>query len=137
MKDAGKKGFTIVELMMGMVASTIIAIAVGSMLYYGWLGWRQSMDAASMQRNAMLAMKTVENRIRNAKAADISGTGSKSSFVGDTDYLASEIAPDANISLKSFNVSSNTYGGIEIAFTLATSSEDYQKTYNMTVYPRN
>ena len=69
MKALHKKrmfGFTIIELMVSMLAFAILALATGSMLYFGWMGWKRNTESVSLQRDAMVAMRIVEHRLRNA-----------------------------------------------------------------------
>jgi Tfp pilus assembly protein PilW len=139
MKQTAKKGFTIIELMMGMVASTIVAIAVGAMLYYGWSAWRKNMEASAMQRDAMIAMKIMENRIRNSALDEIGWNASQITFANFQNFTSSEIAPDPGVKIKSgsFSVDTNAYGGVQVSFALVTASGADEKTYDMTIYPRN
>ena len=67
-----KAGFSIVELMMGILASSIMALAVGSILYYAWLGWAQNSAAAEMQRDASISMRFIAREIHRSAIDDIS-----------------------------------------------------------------
>ena len=66
-----KLGFTLVELMMAMLAFSILSLAVGSMLVYGWQGWKRNNDLVAMQRDASLAMMMISKEIRNAQYDEI------------------------------------------------------------------
>lgn len=142
--NARKKsdGFTIIELMVSMIAFSILALAVGSMLYYGWLGWRRNTDYVAMQRDAMIAMRVVEHRIRNASLdatspLAVSWSASQLTFASEDDFSSSEVALNSWVVLDSFNIQPDGVGGIDIGFVLSTASGKDGNSYEMTVYPRN
>jgi Tfp pilus assembly protein PilW len=131
-------GFTIIELLMGVLASAIIALAAGSLLYFTWVGWRNARESVALHRDASVAMRIIEHRIRNAGSGEVGGLGSGTiTFASEQDYESGDIAPDNNIELQSFNVRSNDYGGVVVAFELETSRGADNGHYEMTIYPRN
>ena len=137
-------GFTVIELMVSMVAFSVLAIAVGSMLYYGWLGWRRNTDSVAFQRDAMVAMRVVEHRIRNASLKPlsplaVSWSPSQLTFASDDNYSSSDLAFDGGVVLVpgSFSVQSNSVGGIAVGFALRNASDTDENSYEMTIYPRN
>ena len=131
-------GFTIIELMVGMVASSIVALAAGSILYFTWIGWRDAGESVALQRDALVAVRTLEHIIRNASLAQIGGWASDNiTFTADTDYDSGDMAADSAVTLQSFSVVSNDYGGVVISLELETSRREESKTYNLTIYPRN
>jgi len=69
-------GFTIVELLAGMVAASVLAIAVGSVLFYAYRGWTVSSESVDMQRDGTIAMLTLSKRIRAAVPSGVSVSGS-------------------------------------------------------------
>lgn len=136
------EGFTIIELMVSMIAFSILALAVGSMLYFGWLGWRRNTDSVAMQRDAMIAMRIVEHRIRNASLTvssplEMSWSASQLTFASEDNFSSSEVALDAWVVLDSFNVQQDGVGGVVVEFALSTASGIDGNSYEMTVYPRN
>lgn len=70
------KGFTIVELMVAALISSIMAITVGSMLYYSYLAWSRNRDTVEMQRDATISMDMIARAIRPAYGADVQASGS-------------------------------------------------------------
>ncbi|RLA59006.1 MAG: hypothetical protein DRR04_09615 [Gammaproteobacteria bacterium] len=144
-------GFTIVELMVGMVAFSIMVLAVGSMLVFGWLGWRDTKESVGMQRDAVITMNMIAREIRNSNIDQISGDGNGIYFeaspaVGrnsDVAFLASDIAFGSGVVLNSWNTpvfdTSSIAGatGVVVRFSLATSRGTDANNYQMTVYPRN
>ena len=144
--NARKKseGFTIIELMVSMIAFSILALAVGSMLYYGWLGWRRNTDSVAMQRDAVVALRIVEHRIRNASLDGSSPlamgwSAAQLTFASDDNFSSSEVTLDAGVVLVpgSFNIQPDGVGGIDVEFVLNTTSGADGNSYEMTVYPRN
>ena len=138
MKFKRTAGFTIIELMVGMLGMAMISLAVGSMLVYGWMGWRRNMESIAMQRNAMVAMHMLEQRIRNATMDEIGGFGTQTLvFDNDPDFSASEFSEGSFVKVDAFNAAINDLGGVEVAFTLSTVSGMDENDYSITVYPRN
>lgn len=137
--DKKKSGFTLVELMVASVAVAILALTVGSMLYYGWLGWRRYSESVAMQRNAMVAMRVIEHRIRNANLDEISWNASTVAFASDDNFSTAEINPAADVLLVpgTFSVASNGLGGVDVFFNLRGASGGDENRYEMTIYPRN
>lgn len=138
------KGFTIVELMMAMLAMAILSLAVGSMLVYGWMGWRRNTESVGMQRDAVLAMNVVAREIRNSNISEISADAAGIYFDAGvvrpsaTSFLASEIAYTRGININNFNVNMNVAdNAVTVAFTLFTASGTDQNDYAMTIKPRN
>jgi prepilin-type N-terminal cleavage/methylation domain-containing protein len=138
------EGFTVIELMVSMIAFSVLAIAVGSMLYYGWLGWRRSTDSVAFQRDAMIAMRVVEHRIRSASLDSLSSravswNSSQLTFASDADFSSSDLAFDSGVVFVpgSFNIQSNEIGGVSVEFALRNASATDEASYEMTIYPRN
>lgn len=142
MKATTKKkaaGFTIVELMVGILSLAIISLAVGAMLIFAWQGWVRENQSVRMQRNAMIAMRIIEKGIRNADLAEVAWDADGMTFVnaGDTDFSTTELTDGALVIIDSLNISTNSGGGIDIAFTLSTASGTDDSVYQATLYPRN
>lgn len=64
-------GFSLVELMVAMVAVAVMALTVGSVLYYAWVGWSRGRDSVKMQRDVSLAMRMLAKEIRASNPADV------------------------------------------------------------------
>lgn len=69
--DAQKTGFTLVELLMAVVASAILALVVGIMLVYAWGEFRRDRDGVNMQEDGRIAMETIARTIRSASAPNV------------------------------------------------------------------
>jgi prepilin-type N-terminal cleavage/methylation domain-containing protein len=157
MKKTGnsKQGFTLIEIMMAAVAFALLVVAVGSMLVFGYQGWRRNNDLVNMQRDASLTMMMIAKEVRNATYDDITD-GAGISFAGsgivfdesgrDIVHSGTGIAvvndrlvPGSFKTRKREVVSSvtgyKTNHWVEVEFTLATTTET--ETFASKVSPRN
>ncbi len=66
MRHIFKTGFTVVELLIGVSAAAILALAAGSLLANTYRGWGRGVAAADMERDAAVAVHTLEIAIRGA-----------------------------------------------------------------------
>jgi len=147
-----KCGFTLVELMVAALAFSILSLAVGSMLVYGWQGWKRNNDLVAMQRDASLAMMMISKEIRNAQydeiveGAGISFNGSGASFTESGNSIVHSdgmrvvngwLVPGTFITRRSEVVGTGyeTNQWVEVGFDLATTTET--KSYTIKVSPRN
>ncbi|MBN3037932.1 MAG: type II secretion system protein [Candidatus Omnitrophica bacterium] len=71
-----KRGFTIVELMVGIVVSSILALTAGTMLVFISLSWRRGTDSTELQRDATFAMDMFSRAIRPGHTSYIQASGS-------------------------------------------------------------
>jgi prepilin-type N-terminal cleavage/methylation domain-containing protein len=62
-------GFTLVELMVGVMASAILALTVGAMLFVTYRGWQSIQSVAAMERDGSLAMDTMRRAIRGSSSS--------------------------------------------------------------------
>ena len=149
-----RNGFTLVELMVATLAFSILVLAVGSMLVFGWMGWKRNNDLVNMQRDASLAMMMISKEIRNAsydeiiEGSGISFTGSGISFAesgNDIVHSGGMTVVDGWLDTGSFRSRKVEFSGspagfktnqwVEVAFTLATATET--ESYLIKVSPRN
>lgn len=139
------KGFTVVELMVGMLAMSVMVLVVGSMLFYGWLGWRRSMESVGMQRDALIAMETIAKEIRSSNISEVTGDTAGIYFsvsspvvvrTAKFQYLAADIPFNPGVNIKNFGVRTvdNT---VTVRFTLYTSDGADENAYRMSVNTRN
>jgi type II secretory pathway pseudopilin PulG len=66
-----KNGFTVIELMVGTVAASVLAITVSIMLFYGYLAWNRNSSFLELQRDATLSMQALTKSLRQASAAGV------------------------------------------------------------------
>lgn len=151
-KKNAKLGFTLVELMMASLAFSMLALAVGSMLVFGWQGWKRSNDVVGMQRDATLAMMMISKEIRNATydqiidGPGISFGGSGASFSESGNQIVRNdgmvivdgwLQPGSFITTRQLeeDAAGQTNRWVEVAFTLKTTIET--EPYSIKVSPRN
>ena len=76
MKTNHQTGFSIVELLIGMIAAAILALAAGSMLASTYRGWARSLALADLERDAMVAVSAINYAVRGASTNGLdTGTG--------------------------------------------------------------
>jgi len=86
MREMTKKGFTIIELMVGVVLSSILAITAGVMLYYIFSSWKNNSIAVELQRDATVAIDMMARRIRPSPGTYIRSGGSQ--YFSDADSIS-------------------------------------------------
>lgn len=137
-----KQGFTIVELMVAMVAFAIMILAVGLMLIYGWLGWRKNTQSVNMQRDAVLAMEQIAREVRNSNIAEITDDAGGIYFApgivrsNAVNFLTTDIAVFPGVNITGFDVSYVT-NAVTVSFTLFTDGNADRNDYEITVNTRN
>jgi prepilin-type N-terminal cleavage/methylation domain-containing protein len=152
MNGTGKKrqsGFSLVELMLAMVATAILSLAVGIMLVYAFRGWRQNTESVQMQRNATLAMRVMAREIRRTPVENISAGSSSlictnasgTVFIrqqgGDLSLQVDTERPFilVNDIVATFKTGSRPDGSVAVRLDLATGSDI--STNSMVIYSRN
>ena len=66
MKSNSQTGFTVVELMIGILSASILALAVGIILANAYRGWVRGLAVADMERDASVAIHTLDLAVRGA-----------------------------------------------------------------------
>jgi prepilin-type N-terminal cleavage/methylation domain-containing protein len=136
-------GFTMVELMVALAASSILAITAGITLVYAHSGWRRNNAAMELQRDATLAMYRLSRAVRAASGNDVTTplagqsaerlTIQTTEFRVDGDHLLYD--PDTGIGgdevvivdgrLKTFTVTNLSTGiGVSIVLELQNENSD-------------
>jgi Tfp pilus assembly protein PilW len=64
MRGRRRAGFSLVELIAGILAAAVLALTAGSMLWYGYLGWRRTGEAVALQRDSRVAMDVLTRALR-------------------------------------------------------------------------
>lgn len=59
-------GFTLVELLIGMVAASVLALTAGSLLANTYRGWVRSLALADLERDGMVAVSAINYAVRGA-----------------------------------------------------------------------
>ncbi len=83
MRADQKRGLTIVELLVAMVAASILALAVGAIMYYSYRGWASVQSVGNMERDGSLAMQAVAKEVRGAASSNVAAVASRFAKVGD------------------------------------------------------
>ena len=66
MKSEGTAGFTLVELLIGVVAAAVLALTAGLMLVNTYQGWARGQGVVELERDAALAIQTLAVATRGA-----------------------------------------------------------------------
>lgn len=69
MTPLSKTGFTLVEMLIGIVTASIVALTAGGMLVYTYRGVLRSSAMAELERDANIAVRTLDNTIRKASSS--------------------------------------------------------------------
>lgn len=147
-QKSSKAAFTLLEMLLAMLAAVFLMITVVHVFYYAWLGWIRNTHSVSMQRDATLAMERIAREIRSSDIGEISGDSDGIYFAPSSipnvrpnavNILATDIPVFPGVHIAGFNppvinVSSNT---VKVSFTLFTDENADQNYYEMTVTPRN
>jgi hypothetical protein len=71
-----RAGFTVVELMVSTLASAILAVTAGALLFAGYTGWQRNGRSVDLQRDATYAMDYMSRLLRGAVATNVVAGGS-------------------------------------------------------------
>jgi type II secretory pathway component PulJ len=69
-----KTAFTVIELVLAMVAASMLAAIVSTMLFYGYTTWNRNSSFLELQRDVTLAMQTLSRSLRQASATGVNLT---------------------------------------------------------------
>ena len=75
MKRKGQKGFTIIELVIAIIAGIIVIVAAGMMLFYGQKSWNNTWKRVNLQRDASYAMQRMSRAVKAGTSARVEGNG--------------------------------------------------------------
>lgn len=142
-------GFGLAEMMVAMLATSIMALMVGSMLVYGWGGWKRNNDSVAMQRDASLAMRVLAKEIRRtpiggvtiaANTLTCTSTNGTHVFYESNGSLMLEANsaaawPLVRNAVVSFGAQTNVANSVRITLNLNTGSD--VSTNSMIIFSRN
>lgn len=145
-----KAGFSLIELMMAMLATSILVLAVGSMLVYGWMGWKRNNDSVAMQRDVSLAMRIIAREIRRTPMTGITVGDTLTCINANGTYAFTASGRDLNFQVDSevtfplvrdclsgFSTTNNPLNGsVAVLLNLNTAGMDVS-TNSMVVFTRN
>lgn len=159
-----QRGFTLVELVIGIAAASLLALTVGMMLAAAYRGWVRSLAVADLERDMSVAVHTLDMAVRGAEdavdfgvnklqvrmpsngvvrafSAEWSGSPARGSLYYYPDYASGVRWPVVDKRLVSFITS--TAGVIRVTMTLTAIDDNNQETLvtmgvtNMSIYMRN
>lgn len=149
-------GFTMVELLVALVAASILAITAGITLVYCYSGWCRNNAAVELQRDATLAMYRLSSAVRGASATDVNtplaGQSAERLTIQQTEFRVNEkhllYDPNTGIDgdevvivdgrLKTFTVTNLSTGtGVSIVLELQNENSDEITITNATIAFRN
>ena len=149
-RDA-RVGFTVMELLMAVIAFAIMSTAVGSILVSTWINWVQNRTSISMQRDAGLATYLMAREIRRTPLSfgayyindgnPLTCVNTNGTYVFSLNGADLEMQVDGgpaftlvNGTCTYFNTSISS-GAVVVEFDLDTGSDSSRNV--MTIYPRN
>lgn len=116
-KKRASRGFTIIETMIVILASSILALVVGTMLAAGYAGWRYNNNALTMNRDASLAMEVIAREIRNSGIDDIK--------IGNVSFSANTTAQGSSLQFAANEVRSPAISVVKSGDKLVYDSGDF------------
>ncbi len=66
-----QSGFTIVEMMVALLAGVVLALTVGAMIVFAYMAWAHNSDAVKVQGDGSVAMIVISREIRESGINDI------------------------------------------------------------------
>lgn len=138
-----KQGFSLIELMVAMVAFSVLTLVVGTLIVYSWMGWRDHTESVNMQRDAMIAMRIMAKEIRSSNISEVSGNEDSIDFTAisvrttSRVFAKSEIASSSGVVLDSWTEPVIGSNYVTVAFSLRNSRGADRNDYLMSIYPRN
>lgn len=76
MMNKEQSGFSVVELTVGMLAASMLAVTVCAIFVYGFSGWTQCNDEVELQRLGAVAARKLDWTLRGARRSGIVLTNS-------------------------------------------------------------
>ena len=70
-----KSGFTLVEMLVALLAAAVLVLTMGSMLWYSFLGLKQAKQAAALQRDMRVSMVALAQMTHSATGMSFSTSG--------------------------------------------------------------
>lgn len=74
-KPKSRKGLTLIELVIAIVAGVVLVLAAGTILFIGQIFWNQAWKKVNLQRDASYAMLRMSHSIKAGTAAELLADG--------------------------------------------------------------
>jgi Tfp pilus assembly protein PilW len=71
MKTKSRKGLTLIELLIGIIASAIVVFATGILIVRGQTSWNEAWERVNLQRDASYAMLVMSQSIKKAASVSV------------------------------------------------------------------
>jgi len=151
MKTKSRKGFTLAELIVAIVASAVVVLAAGIVIVIGQTSWNQTWKKVNLQRDASYAMLRMTRSIQAATSAEKSPNGRvlyipkqsnpniTFSYVADTNNLQCQIGGQTQtiINGEVKDLQFNVVGNNTVTIDLSLKKDDAQAHFISTVMMRN
>ena len=136
----GKKGFTLVELMMGTLALSVFVLIIGISLTQSWKAWQRGQAAVQMQQDVSLTMRAISREARRVPVESLivgSSIGSGSNLITKTgNDLIYKGLTLINDTVTSFNTQKDLDTG-EVTVQLRVNDGDLSSAVDVTLFSRN
>lgn len=86
-KPKSQKGFTLIELVIAIVAGVVLVLAAGIILFIGQIFWNQAWKKANLQRDASYVMLRMSRSIKAGTAAEVADDGKTVKIYRSGDYI--------------------------------------------------
>lgn len=80
--SGARAGFTVVELMVGLISAAVLALVMGAVLYASTSSYATSMDTVRGHHDVSVAVRALRNALRHATADAVDVDGNTVSIVG-------------------------------------------------------
>ena len=87
MKKFPSSGFTIIELMIAIIASAIVTFAAGMMLFAGQRSWEGAWDKVNLQRDASYALQQISQITKSGKFAELENDNTAVKIYRQNDWI--------------------------------------------------
>ena len=95
-KIKSRKGFSLVELMVAIVAGLIVVLAAGIVIYLGQISWNDAWNKVNLQRDASYAMLAMSQYVKKAASATADANDPILTLVVDDNDVVFSYDADAN-----------------------------------------
>ena len=145
-----RKGFSLVEIMMAVVAGSIVLLATGSVLISSQRSWVKSWEMANLQRSSSYALLRMTRSIKDGASAEVEDDGTaitihrkddwiRYSWPSGTNDLKCQVKGGQMQPILDGNLQSITFtlNGNKIGIDLKLQKDDLQNHFVSTVTMRN
>ena len=148
MNKRRQSGFTLLEVMVGILCAGILALTMGSLLYFNYKGWKGLQAVADMQRDGSLAMNTMTRVIRGSASANILAANNSPGLTNNVEgwrfskvggrlvYVKGGAGMDLTTNVTGFSCASISTN-VMVGLSLTESSMNTSMNMTNIIHPRN